>query len=182
MVCSPTAPGAVILIGIAGCLACLVMPQAVRAQVSATTTGSLNIAAALTVTKISDISFGTVTAGDGTITLDAARGMTNTGGGSPSAGKFMIMGDNRAHVYATFPVSVTLDAPGTSATIGYEPVVIHNEKDQVNQADPFTNGDVVRLRPNSGEHYFWVGGEVFVRPSQPGGIYTGIFTLTVTYQ
>ncbi len=155
---------------------CLIYACAAQAQVAADASASVTIVGGLSITTVSNISFGTVTAGDGTITVDPTTAPT----GTASVGQFLVSGTRRTDIAATYPNTIVLTEPDGSNTLTYTTSVVTEDNNDASTASAYISGSTVQL-DNDGNRYFWVGGDVTVGPSTAGGTYTGIFTLTVSY-
>jgi hypothetical protein len=145
---------------------------------------SASIAATATVTQTGlsvgwrrELDFGNVTQGV-PATVDPR---------SASAGKFEIHGTRNAEIRITalLPSFLTRGPFTLPITFGNNSGC-HRDRDQQNQCAYYNpaNPLIVRIRnqnPPNNTYFVWIGGTVSPSPSQPGGLYTGTITLSVSY-
>lgn len=103
---------------------------------------------------------------------------------SPLSGQlFVISGHPGRGVYINFS-NITISntsiysAPlGTVTTIPFAPQVVQEN------GSPVKNGQMIPLfnKGNIGELKLWVGGTIQIEPNQSSGLYSGLFTITVSY-
>ena len=131
----------------------------------------------LTLTKLSDLDFGTMvpSGGGDFVTIDAATGARS----SPTAildvtdpghrARFASSGVNNTLVFLELsspPYTALTNAAGDKLKLEYLKL----------------DGSALRvLTPLSQVFFVGVGGEIYVRPDQEEGNYTGTYTLTATY-
>lgn len=156
------------LIGVAA------LPMAAKAD-STTATASATVAAPITVTKDTDLLFGTIapTASAGTITMTNAGSIsadanTELLGGTTSAASFSIEGEASTAFTATIDSSATLNGSGTAAGESMS-VSLTNDL----PGSPALDG--------SGDATINVGGALSVGANQVAGPYSGTFSVTVSY-
>lgn len=126
---------------------------------------------AITVAETQQMNYATiiVTSGGGTVTMSPGSGVTAPAGfvvtGAPSAGSFKVTGTNGCTVGISFTPG-SLIGPGVAMTI-----------------NNFTTnaGPTPTLTPAGGQLIFSVGADLRVNPNQPGGNYSGTYTVTVVY-
>lgn len=131
----------------------------------------------LTLTKLSDLNFGTIVpSGSGDlVTIDADTGART----SPSAGLLAIDPGYRARFASSglsnVVVLLQISAPANLTDgFGHNLTMTRLVLDQ--------GGFPLRLlTPSSQVFFLGIGGQVFVRANQEEGTYNGTFTLTVTY-
>jgi hypothetical protein len=145
---------------------------------SVTATASLNISSPLTVSKNSDLVFGTVTrpsSGNGQVVIDAQNGNRNvtgnatavTGGDNPTPTRalFTVYGEANRNITVTVPSNMTMTRQGGSETI---PVTLNSS---------MGGGQV----GSNGSATFGVGGQLTLSSSTVPGGYSGTFQVTVAY-
>ncbi|MDQ3074927.1 MAG: DUF4402 domain-containing protein [Pseudomonadota bacterium] len=131
----------------------------------------------LTLTKLSDLDFGTIVpSGSGDlVTINADSGART----SPSAGLVTFDPGNRARFASSgvnneFVVLEISEPTDLSDGAGNTLTVTRLDLDQ--------GGSPLRtLTPESQVFFLGIGGQVFVRADQPDGTYSGTFTLTANY-
>jgi hypothetical protein len=161
----------------AAALAALPAPSA-AAPVSASppATARAIIRAPLTLTKIDDLSFGTVvpSALSGAVSIDAVSGARTVIGGvtgvpSDVGGRayFRTAGSSNQQVIVTLtqPLALTSLAGDTLSVLALT-----------------LDGSPVRtINPATGDFHFGVGGIILIGSNQPEGVYTATFDVTATY-
>lgn len=132
------------------------------------------ILAALTVTKVTDLDFGTIAVnGGGSVTVTnagvraATTGGTVSAAGVAAAASFAIVGSPGSNILIAVPASVVLNHATTSDTMS---------------ASLTTNASTASHALVGGAETFNVGGTLTVAAGQVAGAYTGQFTVTVNYQ
>jgi len=154
----------------------LAVSPAQAATNSAPANANSIIITALTITKNTDLNFGTVVPGatTGTIVIAPSAAGTQTcttaictGGGNSSA-KFTLAGAAGYTAVMTIPATVALTGPGPSMTATLSNSLTANKL----------------LLTGTAADSFYVGGSLAVGTSalQTTGAYTGTFTVTVAYQ
>jgi hypothetical protein len=138
---------------------------------SVTANANAKILAAVTVTKSTDLNFGTAVSGAaaGTVAVSTGGAQTCTtvvctGGGATAAG-FAIQGTAGGNVAITVPATVSLTGPGTAMS-----------------ATLTSSAASLVLTGVAATDVFQVGGSLPVAINQAGGSYTGTFTVSVAYQ
>jgi Mat/Ecp fimbriae major subunit len=134
------------------------------------------ILAALSVTKTSDLNFGTIAVnGGGSVVVTNAGVRAATTGGTVSsaatgaAASFNIVGASGSNILISVPASAILQYnDGTT---------IHSMS-----ASLTTNASTSAHALTGGAETFGVGGTLTVAPAQTAGAYVGAFTVTVQYQ
>lgn len=163
-------------------LALCAIGGAAQAQTSsnATVSGSMTVFQPITLTKTSDLSFGTVmrpASGNGTVTIDASSGArTVTGGaapvasgGTPSRAAFTVTGEGGLNFTVTHPASFNMTRNGNQDPI------------QVMLNSTMGGGQLSGSAGQQGTQTFGIGGQVLLSNGTPTGAYTGSFTVTVAY-
>lgn len=142
---------------------------------SATANAGSTVISAVTITKNTNLVFGTAVTGTtaGTVSVAAtAAGTQNctvvvcTGGGN-SAASFSLAGAAGYTAVLTIPATTSLTGPGTAMTATLSNSLTANK---------------LLLTGNSTTDSFYVGGTLAVGANQVAGAYTGTFTVTVAYQ
>jgi hypothetical protein len=165
------------------CVAALcAMSGAAQAQTSSNTTvsGSMTVFQPITLTKTSDLSFGTImrpASGNGTVTVDATSGARSvTGGaapvasgGTPSRAAFIVTGEGGLNFTVSFPASFNMTRNGNQDPI------------QVSINSTMGGGQLSGSSGQQGTQAFGIGGQVLLSNGTPTGAYTGSFTVTVAY-
>jgi hypothetical protein len=152
------------------------------AQTSATqsTTASATIVQPITLTKNSDLAFGTVvkpTSGTNTITIDETAGTrTKTGAGdaalatsTTSRAAFSVGGEGGQTFSITVPATATMTRSGGSETL------------TVNLVKTAVSGTLSNSIGTAGTASFGVGGNFDVVSTTVSGAYSGSFNTTVAY-
>ena len=166
-------------LGVALGLTVFASPAALRAQSapSATLLASAELVGEpVVVQEQRDLDFGDVFTGTNvTVPVTAA-----------SSGRWLVTGRRDGEVRLTFDLPSALVAGPYALPIAFGPgSAAHHVRNVPQQAalfDPAT-GAFARLRdhPQLQELYVWIGGTVSAPIDQPGGIYSGTITLTVSY-
>jgi hypothetical protein len=150
---------------------------AVAQQASATAEARGVVLSPLTLTKVSDLDFGTVagSAVAGNVTVNADSGVRAVSGGVtavPSAfsrARFDGLGQ------AGQTVQLTMLAPtGNVLVSGGNTVAVNSMS--------FDSGGTVRVLPASGAFTAYVGGDFGIAANQPNGTYSALFQVTADYQ
>lgn len=105
---------------------------------------------------------------------------------SASSGLWLVTGERNAEVRLVFDQPAELVSGPYALPISFGPSAAgHNVRNVPQQATLFdpTAGGFARVRdhPQSQELYVWIGGAVTAALDQPGGLYSGTITLTVSY-
>ena len=146
------------------------------AQVTIPASATAKIVTPITINKILDMSFGNIavnpTAPGGTVTLPASSPATRTFTGGISfptvtdvvqAAKFTVNGEGTSAYSIAIPGTITITSGSNNMTI-------------VPVSNPSGSGALV-----GGTQDIYVGGTLTVGATQPVGVYTGTFNLTVNY-
>ena len=126
----------------------------------------------ITVTRLADLSFGTVAAGT------AKR----VAPGDPGAGQFRVDAPPSARIRLDFILPTVLTSAGQTmaVTFGNRDAAWSGQND-VTTATTFDPNRRPRIRvPASGTIYVWIGGSVAPAATQPSGIYTAPLTLSAS--
>jgi hypothetical protein len=175
---------------------CLVAGLAFSAKAQTTSADATAKSTATVLTEISvssdaDIAFGNVMVGDQP-TLDAGDFGSSTAVGATAAlGKFTVIGTPTAHVEVTFPTTVTM-TNADSDELDFTPSVYRTAlTDATDGETEIFNEGTYTINSSSanavaGEDHFFVGGILSKVgggniPVGFGGLFTGEFKLTVTY-
>ena len=151
-----------------------------QASASANATGSITIFRPITVTKTSDLAFGTIVrpgSGSGTVTIAEADGARSVTGGiaalsigtSPTRAAFSGGGEGGQTFSSSTPATLTLTRTGGSETL------------TVNLTPTGTTGALSGTLGSVGAAAYGVGGNIEVASTTASGAYTGSFTTTVAY-
>lgn len=130
------------------------------------------VVAALSVTEVEELNFGSVATSPvaGTVTV-ATDGNRNCGGGvtciggTPQAAEVLIQGTAGQGIDITLPASTLVSNGGENMTV-----------------DNFTATTLSTTLDGSGNATISIGGVLNVSPSQDTGSYTGVMTVTANYQ
>lgn len=176
-----------ILIGAATAAALAGFGGSAHAQASATqsTTSTVTIFRPITLTKDTDLSFGTIVrplSGSGTVTISEVDGtrslsgsgaLLNTGAPNtqapPGRATYTVNGEGGQTFSITVPPSFNMTRSGGSETIT---VVL---------TPSATTGLLSNALGQAGVANFGVGGQIPVDSNTAGGAYTGTFSTTVAY-
>lgn len=171
------------ILGAATVFTALVALTSPAAAQSASTTGagSITIVRPLTITKTSDMKFGTVTrptTGSGTVTLSNAGARSVSGGitalaagDTPTAAAFNISGEGGQSISVTIPTSFTM-------ANGADNLTVNTTNDLIGSAAAQTLSNAAGA---AGTLAFAVGGSVAISSTQASGAYTGSFTVSAAY-
>jgi hypothetical protein len=152
---------------------------AANAQATATATATATIVTPISITKVTDMSFGNIAvqaSAGGTVKLDTAsvRTLTGTGltlpnvTGTVAAASFTVAGTANYTYDITLPTTVTLTHSGGTATMAASAF----------NSDPVTTGALSA----TGSQLLRVGATLTVAANQLAGVYTsGNFNVTVNY-
>lgn len=154
---------------------------ALAQSASTTGTGSITVIRPISLTKTSDMKFGTVVrppTGSGTVVLTTAgvRSVTGgvgavTAGDAPVAATFSVAGEGGQSVSITVPATITMISGADSLT-----VTTSNNLTGSPSAQTLSNalGSVGSLA-------FSIGGSVPISSTQATGAYVGSFTVSAAY-
>jgi hypothetical protein len=161
-------------------LAALATPAAAQTSASATAQGSATIIQPITISKTSDLGFGTIvkpTSGTNTITVSAfGASRTISGGGNAAAvngdgvssAGFLVLGDSGQHFSISVPPSFNMTS-GTNTL-------------QVTTSNPLgPTGVLIGSPGQTGAFTLGVGGSFVLTSATGSGAYTGNFVVTVAY-
>lgn len=142
---------------------------------NATASAKANILRSVSITKTSDLDFGTIAPSNtavSTVQVNAAGGVTcGTGlvcSGTTTAAGFEISGANGQTVSITSDASVTLNNTTTAGTSMNASLALNNS--------------TMLLTATPANNAFKVAGTLSVAPGQAEGAYSGTFTVNVNYQ
>jgi hypothetical protein len=144
------------------------LAQDTAAQVNQTADASIEVMGGLSVTKITDLGFGTIYPQAGLTTVTEVNPRTD-----PNAASFEVISFNGAIIF----VSWTVTQPG-QGLIFIPEVTSHGSNAALSAT--LTEGSFFTVSQNN-HHYIWVGGKLEVLPDVLPGSYSGTFTISVTY-
>jgi len=153
---------------------------AVAQQTSATAEARGVVLSPLTLTKVTDLDFGTVAAGTalGTVSVNADTGIRTftTGAGQPTpVPSTVTRGEFRGLAQAAATVQLTLVPPtGGQIYSGSNFINVRNMA--------LDSGGPTRLVPAGGSFVVGVGADFDIAANQPNGTYTGLFQVFADYQ
>ncbi|MFL6735656.1 MAG: DUF4402 domain-containing protein [Sphingomonas sp.] len=154
----------------AGALAALAVTTPADASNTAQANASVNIVSPLSLTKNTDLNFGTVVGpfASQVVHVDTT-GARNCGGltcsGTFGAATFTVTGTPSQDVTLTIPASVTLNGPGGSLNVD-----MSTDK----PADPTLSA--------AGSASFGVGGKLTIPSGTADGVYSNTFNVTANYK
>lgn len=144
---------------------------------SASGSGSIKIVRPLTVTKDTDMAFGTIIRGAGTVALTAAdstvrsvTGDLGVVGLGQTAAKFTLDGEGAQTVSVNVPATFDMTNSSTSGTL-----TVTTSKDI---------GATTTLSStlgSAGTKVFYIGGSIPITATTASGAYSGTFTVTASY-
>lgn len=154
-----------------------------QASATSTTSASATIFRPITLTKNTDLRFGTIvrpTTGSDTVTIDATDGtralasnsavaLTSGAHVSPGRATFTVAGEGGQAFSITVPASFNMTRTGGSETIA------------IALTASATSGTLSGALASSGSASFGVGGAMPVTSSTASGAYAGSFVTTVAY-
>jgi hypothetical protein len=155
-------------------------PAMAQSSATQSTTASATIVQPITLTKNSDLAFGTVvkpTSGTNTITIDETTGgRTKTGAGdaalatsSPTRAAFSVGGEGGQTFSITVPSTATMTRSGGSETL------------TANLVKTAATGTISGSIGSAGTATFGVGGNYDVSSTTVSGAYSGSFNTTFDY-
>jgi hypothetical protein len=164
------------------CLAALAVTfvaatPAVAQQASATANARGVVLSPLTLTKVSDLDFGTVaaSAAAGNVTVDADSGFRTVSGGVTAVPSTPTRGEFTGLAQAATTVQLTLVPPtGNVLVSGTNSVTVNSMS--------FDSAGTTRVVPAGGSFTVGVGGDFGIAANQPNGTYTALFQVTADYQ
>ena len=136
---------------------------------SAVANGSFSVTSYFNITKLTDLSFGTVPAG-GSIIVNPTSG---------ASAMFKISGSGTTGVQVSIIYPASLQS-GSNMLVFTSLLPLHNTLAQSASADAFPSvagGDAIT--GDDGNLYVWVGGKVTAVPQQRAGFYSGIIQISV---
>lgn len=150
-------------------------PSLAKAQMvsSDQTSISVTISKGITISRTSDLNFGTVTINTGTVTINS---------NGAKAGGFVVNGAAGATVNITLPQKVVL-SDQNGHTVAMTPTIpIYNQQNDQTTAQTFNSvlGGSATLNAQNGDLYVWFGGSFSTTGLEPG-IYSGTYTAKVAY-
>ena len=156
----------------ASALAVIAMSASPASAATSTASASINVVKPVQLTKLTDLTFGTVTfaggsSGTGTVSISQAGVITCTTGatctGTPSAANFNVQGTNKMTVLITVPTASLSNGTDTMTFTPNAPASVY--------------------LPNSGAPgvNFGIGGSVAIGAANQG-TYTGSISVTADYQ
>jgi hypothetical protein len=162
------------------CLAAAALPAAAQ---SASGAGSITVIRPLTVTKNTDMTFGTVVrpaSGTGSIAVSAAASATRTAADgavalastSHSAAKFTIDGEGGQMLTVTIPATFTMNNNTTSGSL-----TVTTSHD----LGTLTSVQLSNALGAAGTKEFYVGGSIPIAADTASGAYSGTFTVSASY-
>ncbi len=165
------------LIIAAGLLAAAVPAAAAPVSPNQNATGEALILVPLTLTKIQDLSFGTIvpSAVSGMVAIDATTGARTIAGGltgiaSDPGNRARFAGGGSPNQL----VVVTIIPPAQLTSLAGDTIPL--------LALPLEGSPIKTIDPVSRTFFFGVGGIILVNANQPEGVYDGIFSVTANYQ
>lgn len=172
----------VLLAPIAAGLVLAAAPALAQTSSNQSVTGTMTVYQPITLTKTSDLSFGTVmrpASGNGTVyinktsgarTVDGAASLVANGpNAAPARAAFTVTGESGLNFSITVPQSFDMLRSGGGGSV------------QV-MLDPTASGGQLTGNTNgAGTFAFGVGGQVLLSNGTPTGAYSGTFTVSVAY-
>ncbi|MCR5875807.1 DUF4402 domain-containing protein [Phenylobacterium sp. J426] len=165
--------------------AALASTACAQASATAQTNSTVTVFRPITLTKNTDLSFGTVvrpTAGSGTVTIAAADGARTLDGSgallstgqpstqaAPGRATYTVNGEGGQTFSISVPANFNMTRSGGSETIT---VVL---------TPSATTGNLSNALGAAGTASFGVGGQIPIDSATAGGAYSGSFTTTVAY-
>jgi len=144
-----------------------------QSSVNLSTNANAQILAALRLTFVRDLNFGSLvpSASAGTVTVTPASARSRTGGvtlvtgAAPQSARFTVQGQRNKSYTIALPASVSIASGGNSMSV----------------ATFTSNLPSPSTLPNNGRQTLNVGATVAVAADQPAGTYASTFTVTVAY-
>jgi hypothetical protein len=150
---------------------------AVAQQASATAEARGVVLSPLTLTKVTDLDFGTVAASNvlGTVSVDATSGIRSVTGGVTAVPSTFSRARFDGLAQAATTVQLTLVPPtGNLLYSGTNSVTVNNMA--------FDSAGAVRVVPAGGSFVAYVGADFDIAANQPNGTYSALFQVTADYQ
>lgn len=145
-------------------------------ETTATLNVAVNLVEAMSLSVSRSLSFGEVVAGTGTVSIDRE---------SSNAGKFVLQGGQNSTITVSFtmPANNQLVRAEGEGDMGLLANVYGSTEDNPTTAIALLDGDSVTLG-SDGAYYFFVEGRLEIGPVEqnPAGTYSGMLTMTVSYQ
>lgn len=159
--------------------------NAAMAANNATASATAVVLVPISVVKTTDLSFGRLVAGNGTVTLDTAGARSKSGGtalptgGTSTAALFTVTGDTTNTFGISYTGSSTVLTDGTPA----DDMAVTFVSEAVGTASPtpVSSGQAATGTLVAGNAYIYVGATLAVGAAQPAGTYTGTVAVTVDY-
>jgi hypothetical protein len=152
-------------------------PAVAASQRSATAEARGVVLQPLTLTKVTDLDFGTVAGSNvaGNVTVDADSGVRTAGGGVIAAPSTFSRGRFDGLGQAGQTVGLTITPPtGNVLVSGTNTVAVNSLS--------LDSGGATRVIGSGGNFSVYVGGDFGIAANQPNGTYSALFTLTADYQ
>jgi hypothetical protein len=164
------------------CLAAVAASAAVASpvfaqQAAATAEARGVVLSPLTLTKVTDLDFGTVAASNalGTVSLDATSGIRSVTGGVTAVPSTFSRARFDGLAQAATTVQLTIVPPtGGLLYSGTNSVTVRNMA--------FDSLGAVRVVPAGGNFSAYVGADFDIAANQPNGTYSALFQVTADYQ
>jgi hypothetical protein len=150
---------------------------AVAQQASATAEARGVVLSPLTLTKVTDLDFGTVAASNalGTVSVDATSGIRSVTGGVTAVPSTFSRARFDGLAQAATTVQLTLVPPtGNQLYSGSNAVTVNNMA--------FDSAGATRVVPAGGSFTAYVGADFDIAANQPNGTYSALFQVTADYQ
>jgi hypothetical protein len=147
---------------------------AANGQTTADATVQANVTANLLIAVTGVTDFGTIGNSGETQTI-----VPSAPAAGSTAAMFTATGTPNASISTTW-TDINLTDPVSGATMLFTPAVSFLTTNNQATSASITDGATGTLS-STGNGFFWLGGNLTVSPSQTPGSYSGIFTLTVTY-
>jgi hypothetical protein len=156
-----------------------VASPALAQQASATATAQGVVLQPLTLTKVSDLDFGTVSGSTvaGDVNVDPTSGVRTVGGGVTAVPSAFSRAQFQGLGQAGQTVQLTLTPPtGNLLYSGANSVTVNSMS-----LDSASAGGTITIG-SGGNFTVYVGGDFSLSAGQPSGVYSGTFQLTAQYQ
>jgi hypothetical protein len=158
-------------------LAATVATPALAQQASATAEARGVVLSPLTLTKVTDLDFGTVaaTAAAGTVSVNADTGIRSVSGGVVAVPSAFSRARFDGLAQAATTVQLTLVPPtGNLLYSGANSIPVSNMG--------FDSAGATRVVPAGGSFTAYVGADFDIAANQPNGTYSALFQVTADYQ
>ena len=171
------------LLAAVAALSALLAAGPALAQASATqpASGTMTLFLPVTVSKLSDLSFGTVVrppSGSGNVSVNAVSGQVTASGGagvvssgplSASRASFSVTGEGSMNFTVSVPQTFNMTRSGGPESL------------QVTLNSTTGGGTLSGAYGSTGSAAFGIGGSLVLNSGTPSGTYSGSFTVTVAY-